>query len=216
VRRRRSAASRGLTILELVMSASILIALLGAVGAALNSSIGAWKSGSLAADLEKRADRTMERVVRVIGPAGATTFVPDPLGPLGASALTFRPAIGYASGAATFGNPMRLEWQADPRDASDGVDNNTNGVVDEGVLVLKYDYGLSSERSVVLARDVSRYLEGETANGADDNANGLVDEKGFSVVRSGRSLTIRLTLVKKERGGGLVYRTAEESIVLRN
>jgi hypothetical protein len=143
--------------------------------------------------------------------------VSDPLPPLGASAMSFREATGYASGAVTWSNTARLEWQADPADPTNGVDDDKDGLVDEGQLVLRIDYGLSSERRVVLATRVPRYLEGETGgNGVDDNANGLVDEQGFSISRSGRTLTLRLTLARVARGGTVVQRTVTGTIALRS
>ena len=98
----------------------------------------------------------------------------------------------------------------------DGLDNNGNGLVDEGRVVLTENLGGADERDRILARRVRELLEGELDNGVDDNGNGLVDEKGFSFERMGESLVIRMTMERIDVGQRTIERSAQTSVRLRN
>jgi hypothetical protein len=107
-----------------------------------------------------------------------------------------------------------------PMELNNGVDDNSNGLIDEGVLVRIEDFGGPDERRVVLARGVSELLEGEDANGLDDNGNGLDDEGGLAITirTSGTrdALTLRLTLQGVDASGAILERTLETTVALRN
>jgi prepilin-type N-terminal cleavage/methylation domain-containing protein len=207
---------RGFTMVEMTIAASVFAVLVTVVVSVMNSGFSTWSNATIGAELQTKANRAMETIVVALSPAGASTLVPDPVPPTGASSFTFKRCTGYAAGAKTWTNNWKLEWVAEPTDPTDGIDNDHDGVIDKGMVVLTEDVGLVSQRSTVVVRGVARYLEGETGNGLDDNANGLVDEPGFCVSRSGRTLTIRLTLVRRQRGGSLVQRTVTIPITLRN
>jgi hypothetical protein len=96
------------------------------------------------------------------------------------------------------------------------VDNDGDGAVDEGMVVLLLDAGLPTQETLVLARGVARYLDGEEANGVDDNGNGYVDEKGFLIEVHEQALRLHLTLVRTGREGQLIERTARAVVAMRN
>ena len=110
----------------------------------------------------------------------------------------------------------RLELRYEDDEVDDGIDNDGDGVVDEGVLVLIQDWMGPTEQEVVLCHGVREFLEGETPNMLDDNGNGLIDERGFSVDLDGENLTFRLSLERVDASGNTVIRTLESSVWLRN
>ena len=108
-----------------------------------------------------------------------------------------------------------LSFEYEIGELDDGLDNNGNGLIDEGRLVLTENAGLTNDRRVI-TRWVAELLEGELDDGLDNNGNGLVDEPGFLVERIGESLIVRVTLQKRDAEGRLMTRTARTSVRLRN
>ena len=111
---------------------------------------------------------------------------------------------------------IRLEFQYDEGESDNGADDNGNGLVDEGRVVLTRAVGTAEENSVVLCRSVREYLEGEEPNGSDDNGNGLVDEKGFCFTLDGDLLMVRLTIERLNADKHLVSETTYSGIGFRN
>ena len=111
---------------------------------------------------------------------------------------------------------MRFALELAPGELDNGIDDNGNGLIDEGVLVRIENPGLANEQRSIFARGVSEYLEGETGDGTDENGNGLVDEGGLSFSRSNGSLQIALSLERIGPDGELMVRTLETSVALRN
>ena len=132
------------------------------------------------------------------------------------SSVEFRTCTGVAGGAATWTNDKRIAFAYDPGEVDDGLDNDGDGLADEGQLVLTLDVGLATEQSVVLTSYVRELLEGELPNGNDDNGNGLLDEGGVSFELVGQTLMMRLTLEKRDTDNNLLTRTVETGIRLRN
>jgi len=110
-----------------------------------------------------------------------------------------------------------IRFESDPADADDGVDNDTDGLVDEHQIVLVRNLGQADEVRSVILTNVAELLAGETANMADDNANGVIDETGFSIVADGtNTLRLRLTLQARDPKNNLVNCTMETSVHMRN
>jgi hypothetical protein len=166
---------------------------------------------------EMRARRALDRVVAELTGVAHSFLIPDPTSNLGTSTLTYQHPTGVdAVGNVTWDVPSRLELQLSPGEVDNGVDDDSDGLVDERRLVLTRNYGTLNAQSVVLCSGVPRYLQGEVPNGLDDNGNGLVDEPGFNVFRVGDLLTIRLTVQVPLGGGRLDSTTVQTSITLRN
>lgn len=211
----------GTTLLELVIATTVFTVFLLAVYGTLSTGTRAFDTGTTIADLEVRARRTVDRISVELASAGASTLVPSSAqlaAPLGSSSLTFQRLTGYEvdERKPQWGNPARVEFQPEPSDPSDGVDNDRDGAIDEGVVALVENAGLPTERTIILARDVREYLEGETPNGADDNGNGLIDERGLAFDLAGTNLRVHLTLERVDGEGHALLRTVTTSVTLRN
>jgi prepilin-type N-terminal cleavage/methylation domain-containing protein len=205
----------GFSITEVLIASTILALVLGSTAMVAVSSTRAQQFTGAKAKVQDIARRAADRVADELLNASATGLFPDPQ-PFGTSDVLFQVAEGVTGGAIDWSAPKRLSFQYDTGEIDDGIDNNGNGLVDEGVLVLTIDAGGPSELSVVLCRGVRELLEGEVQNGVDDNGNGLIDEPGFSVQRSGDLLVVRISIEKPGPEGGTLISTVETGVQLRN
>jgi hypothetical protein len=209
--RRRNA---GHTVLEVAITAALMGLVLGGLLLMTSANQKAYRTGSVAADLESLASATMDRLVRELEVAVLDSLSPIPDGDWVAE-LEYRHAT-LGEGVVDLGPLRKLALDYDTGEVGDGLDNNNNGLVDERRLVLTEDVGGPNERSFVLTRWIAEWQDGEQPNSVDDNGNDLVDEPGFFVVRSGESLTLYLTLQKRIPEGLLMTRVATTSVRLRN
>jgi hypothetical protein len=109
-----------------------------------------------------------------------------------------------------------IGFEYEPGEVDDGVDNDGDGLVDEGQVVLTRNAGSANATRAVLVKNVAELLQGEDLNGADDNGNGMEDEAGFCLQRDGEVVHIRLTLESVDDTGNVLRRTTETSIRMRN
>ncbi len=215
---RRSPAEHGFTLLETVLSVTLLAVFFGSVAVVRAHSNGAYSSARATAELQSRAERATSRVAEQLVSTSLGVLVPDPTSEFGVQDLRFRQAEGFA-GAVTWSNQLELAFEYEAEELDDGLDNNGNGLEDAGLLVLTRDIGGPDERRVVLCHGVAELAEGETNNGLDDNGNGLKDERGFCVHRDGDVLTIGLTVETMDKSsphGELTQRSMTTAVRLRN
>lgn len=220
-RRKNASLTAAFTAIELLIALVLLTTVMGVVIQSTERGFALFRESSIRGDTQLRASRALRRITGELLSAGAGTLNPDleppAVGPyMGSSSLRFANAEAWAGGVTAWSSTTRLFWQIAPDELDNGVDDNGNGVADEGVLVLVRDEGLPSELSVVLASDVREYLEGELPNGLDDNGNGLTDEGGLSFSLDQRSLVVRLSLEVPDGRGGSLIRTLQSSVSLRN
>jgi hypothetical protein len=206
---------RGLTIVEMAITVTILSGLALVIGSVLDAGLGAYRSTSPSA-MAQLSHRSVEKVTERIAFAGLATLAIGPEGAPDGSVLTFRACQGSDAGTQVWGKPATIGWEPEPGDPEDGKDNDGDGFVDEGSVVLAINAGETDEHRVVLANGVARHLEGEKPNGLDDNGNGLVDERGLSFEIRDRAVHVRMTLVRRGRDGQVVTRTARDTVALRN
>ena len=97
------------------------------------------------------------------------------------------------------------------------MDNNGNGLVDEGRLVLTRNDGQANATRSVLCTYVREMFEGEIGgDNDDDNGNLVFDECGFNVHRDGDVLTIRICVEEPSYQDNSVTRSMAVSIRIRN
>ncbi len=201
--------------IDVLMGAAVMATVLGGVTTFLSSAIAGSRTTTERAILARRACETVRRIADEISMADASSLS-TAAEPLGANFLDFRLPQVIAAAGVTWANTTRIELQADPRDVADGTDNDGDGVIDEGIVVLRRNVGLVNEQATTLATGVAPLLEGETDNDADDNNNDLEDEAGLSFETDEDGMvTLRLTLFAATRTGVLVC-TAAADVVPRN
>jgi len=215
-RQNQSTRRGGYTLLELCISMALFAIVLGSFAMVSRSGDQMYRTGSVVSHLESQVNIATDRVVRELRIAGVDTIAPDPAPGVGGNDISYLQAVAGEFGDLEWTPTRRLFFEYEIGELNDGIDNNSNGLVDEGRVVLAEDFGGVDEQRRVLTRWVSEFLEGEIENGVDDNGNGLVDERGFTLERVGASFVVHLTLQRRVSGGGLQTRTGRTSIKPRN
>ena len=205
---------RGMTLLEVMISLTVFATAMAGVIMSLGMGGKAYTQSAIHNRLYGKAGRTMQRLVRELGPAASASIQPGD--PDGGAQIQFQPVVDSAGGVPVVGEVTRFFLELDPREIDNGVDDDGDGLVDEQVLVRVTDPLGPTEKRVLLLRDVRELLEGETDDGIDNNGNGLADEPGVSFDLDGDLLTIRLTVEAVLEGGRVVTESLETSMTLRN
>ena len=219
--RRPARARAGSSIVELMISLGVAAIVLTSVSIAATRARGLISQNEQSLQLDTLHSRVALKVTRTLLSTSAASVTPD-LTPVDglptpwSDTLDFRSMEDWADGGIEWSPTQTLRWERDPAEVDNGVDDDGDGLIDEGLLVWIQDEGDADERRVVLATSVAELLEGEVDNGVDDNGNGLVDERGACFDVDGGLLTLRLTLERAVRGGQFVQRTRTTRVQLRN
>lgn len=203
----------GFTLLEVVIAASMLGAVLLAGALISRQGLQVLESTNHETKVGDKVRKGADRILRELENTNAIVPTPDPAF---VSDFVFTSVTGVLNGAPVTSDPNRLFWRLRAGEVDDGLDNNGDGLIDEGEVVYVRNLGTPTERTVVLVRGVPELLEGETLNGADDNGNGLIDEPGFCVVMEEELLVMRLTAASSAFSGRTTFRTIESGIRLRD
>ena len=213
----RSRARAGFTIVELLLSVTFLGLILTGITMFGRQTSKAFQTGTVNADVNAKLRRTMDRIgaeLRSSGPEIMTPVLPG-----GREFVEYTQSVGVSAGNVVQGPEQVIRFELETGELDDGVDNNGNGLVDEGIVVWIENDGLPGERRVVWCHGVRRYLEGETpGNLIDDNGNGVVDEDGlfFEASPSGDVIRVWLSLERMDEDGRTIAQTLETSVKLRN
>ncbi|MDF1801022.1 MAG: prepilin-type N-terminal cleavage/methylation domain-containing protein [Planctomycetota bacterium] len=214
-RSRRACA--GFTMVELAVSAVILSMMMGFILMVQTTGQAAADQTGMQDEADSRLTRALERAANELrSVVDATIWENIASLDAGASQVTFQALESLQNGVATTGPVKRLEVELETSEQLDGIDNDGDGLVDEGALYLTQALGEADEMRVLLCRGVRNTFSGETLDLTDENGNGLVDEGGFHVGREGDRLIIRLALEVARSDGSRVERTGEVSVRIRN
>ena len=207
----------GMSIIELVIAAAVAAVVVGMMGMVSSSVNDAQRTGAAISDVDSRAWRLLDRASDRIRAGGMGTIEPKNIvAPFNTSWIEFEPVIAYTNGAPTLGPKERIAFEYNASEIDDGVDNDGNGLIDDGRVVWTQNVGLAGERRTILCNEVREWLEGEIpGNGLDDNGNGLRDEPGFCINYDGNSVTVHISLEKWARGF-VITRTVERTTRIRN
>ncbi len=159
----------GFTLLEVTIASVILVVLIGIVFAILMNSTRTYQNQAAHLSLDDRAREVVNDIAKELRQSKVTLLTPNPMPaswPNPSTAifndLQFRIPGAVSSGNTVLAefkqNPDRLftkriryRWVSDPNDALDGIDNNKNGVIDEGV-VEKIEDDLNTAGAVIATR----------------------------------------------------------------
>ena len=212
---RRSARS-GFTLYEVAITVGLLGLVFAATGMVSRSTSDLANWTGEKSRTEARARRALDRVVEELAMAGRGTLDPDPAQPNWTEELEFQCVTGVAGFVPIWGPLTELLWEREPAELDDGQDNDGDGLVDEGRVVLVRNSGGVNERRVVLCSGVAEFAQGESAAVGDENGNGLEDERGFSLQRDGELLTVFLTLQEQVESAQVLTTSVRTSLRLRN
>jgi hypothetical protein len=213
---RAPSARGGYTLVELALVAVILTVAMGSLTLFGDRSVGALGASTSQAELDSHLRRTLTRIGEELLPSGLSVITPDAGAPLGSSTLTYRKSAGPVNGANSWGASQRFSFAYEAGELDDGQDNNSNGLVDEGVVQWTLDVGSATEQTVVLCHAVRELDPREVQNNLDDDGDGLVDEPGFVFQRDGDLLRISLALERLDGERHPIVRTLETTVQPRN
>jgi hypothetical protein len=181
-----------------------------------NETTQAYAVASVEVRLAERLGGAVSTCDEILRRAARDTLVLDSAP--GTCRLDFQVADGYDDVAsAVLWRPEQILFEPEPGEPVDGVDNDGDGMVDEGRVVHLRNPGLAGERRRILVSGVTNVGAGETAgNAADDDGDGLVDEPGFNLSLLGGRVVAELNLAMTIRGQPPVVRTVSRSIGVMN
>jgi hypothetical protein len=206
-----------------VAFAGVLIAMLfGAIALAASRGNGAARQTISTAAVEVHGQRLLGRIGSEFLDADsvelAAQFTSGPGTPVALSSLDYHRIEGFAAGAPTFGPARRIELRYESGDPDDGIDNDSDGLVDECRVVLVPDADTAPGVAIDLGTGVREYLEGESGGIPDENGNGFKNERGLFLTYDAATstLTIRLTIERTGSDGRRALRTVQTSVHVRN
>lgn len=205
----------GFTLVELSVALVLLSVIGGMFFLTTESTSNATRTGVAVAELDARAQRVLERVCESLKSSSADLVTPQAVAPFYGTQLDFKRGLGADEDGEILWGPLeRFELQYD--EADNDLDDDGDGLVDEGRLVWIENPGAAGERRAVLCEGVREYLAGETFDGNDQNGNGLIDERGFALDFDGKRVTVRLTLMARDGQGHPLASTVQRSVAFRN
>lgn len=204
----------GFSLLEVVISVGLVTLVFLSTGVLAQRASATFDQGAFAAELDADSHRTLRAVAEELSEAGFDDMSKPSV--LGESFVDYRRSLNWNGGAILWSDWMRVEFQYEQGELDNGIDDNGNGLVDEGIVVRRVNPGQLDERRFILCRGVREYLEGEEADGGDTNGNGLRDERGLCFELLGDTVVVRLTLERANPDGRLSTRTVQTAVKVRN
>ncbi len=205
----------GFTLIELMIGTTVVAGLFYAIATTSLSASNTYDETMRRARLVTKAHKVLDRISDEFVEAELTTITPALPG-VGASTITYRVPGSLAGSVITWSGNRTIAFQTDAGEFDDGIDNNGDGRIDEGVVLFTIDAGLATQKQVTLCHDVRSLLGGELSNLGDDNGNLMVDERGLVFELTANVLTIRLTLEDIDEDGNTLSKTVQTSVRIRN
>ncbi len=214
---KRHTARGGFTLIEIAIAAGILGLVIGALTGVLDSTRKTYIQGSTQVRAQSDARRAMDRIATELENGGLGTLIPNPIG-IAATDLVFQVATGVdpLTSAVTFDNSSRLMFAYETGETNNGLDDDGDGLIDEGRVIFTRDYLQPNEMRTTLVTGVNELLEGELPNGLDDNGNGFADERGFCMTLQGSLLVMRLSLSRPVTETRSIVSTVETAVRFKN
>jgi type II secretory pathway pseudopilin PulG len=213
---RSAAGQAGFTLVEVVLGGALLAGLLLVAGLGTDQCLDMLRQRQAAETVSSNASRALQKVASELAFARRDTLQPAILETQGSSSITFQRSLGVNGGAVQWSPRVTLAWELDPGEVDDGVDNDGDGLVDEGELVWTENPGLANEQRVVLAHGLAEFLPGETFDGLDEDGDGLIDERGATFFVAGDVVRITLGLQGAGPSGRVITKVVETSVAIRN
>lgn len=216
LRRTHRRATRGFSLIEVVISMTILASIFGTIALVQKRGESLATASGLQSQADLKAARIVDRVVRELLAMGMAWSAPDPSTSLGSDSITYRISMGVAGGVVQQSTQRSFVLQLAAGENDNGVDDDGDGLVDERSLVYTCDIGQATQRTTVLCDEIRELADGEIANVLDDNGNGVVDERGFSLHRIGDVMEVRVCVELASADGNRAIASVGTSFRVRN
>jgi hypothetical protein len=200
-----------------MITMTLITVVVGAVVTIGVSGANAFRTGAVRNEIETNARRCLDRLSRELLAARRGSINALPETPAWDNELLYDRFDGVSAADGTMSwDPNRIAFEYEAGEVDDGLDNDGDGLIDEGQIVMTRGWGTADPSQVTLCRYVREFAEREEVNGVDDNGNTLVDERGFCLERDGDYLTIRLSVERFDADGRLMTSSLETSIWIRD
>lgn len=180
---------RGVTLIEVTISAILLSIVLGAVYLSIESTMTAERTGVATAQIEQDGRRVLDDIALDLRSSAAAQVTIANVG--GVYSLTANQNLGFASGSITWGTPVTWTLAYGSGETDNGVDDDIDGLVDEMVI--------------------TRTQNGVTLTKAEN-----VVENSFMCVISNNAVDITLLMQTTDAKRNVVQRTHSTSVAMRN
>src|SRR5262245_47463761 len=136
MRPRRHGSRQGFTVMEILLGVVLLAVVSTPVALAVGGAVRAYRSESAVARLDGRAQDAIAQITERLQQADQAAVTPAGVAaPASTAVIDFQRALDFVDDAVVWSNPERLALEADPGDPADGLDNDGDGMVDEGRVV---------------------------------------------------------------------------------
>lgn len=206
----------GFTLVELAVGATILTIVVCTIGLVAVRGMNAFSSGQDAVEMEMKNSMSANQITEAFLGLRVDGVNPLPQAPFSTSWIEYRTPEAVNGSNFDWSGTTRVEFAYFPDEVDDGVDNNGNGLIDEGVVQVTTNLGEDDEQTRVVKRWVAELAEGELPNGLDDNGDGLIDEGGLCFYYKGGSLVMQITVSMPGEAGKITTKTVESTVRLRN
>ncbi|MFH1023173.1 MAG: hypothetical protein V1809_07265 [Planctomycetota bacterium] len=188
--RNPAANERGMSLVEVVVTSVITAGIMFVIGSVLKTAQNNFYLGMTLSGIQDQSRWAVDKIATEVQQGGVATFLPDP-GVEGTTTLTFQKSAGVTGGVITWGTAITYAFQYETGETNDGLDNNSNGLVDEGMVVR-----IEGTQTSVITR--------------------WVKEGGFLLTRSGNILSIQLDLQRSDGEGRLLSARTISSVIVKN
>lgn len=208
---------RGLTLVEIVMSISLGALVVSSALQVVVRGTAVSDTASTGGELEEDLRRALDLATDSLRAARASSgIVEDSSAGAPAGRLVFE-TLAFADDAAPTTSENWIEVVPQPGEPWNGRDDDGDGLVDEGRLVLVRDPGLMGERRITLCDGIPRAGDGELpGDDIDQDGDGLIDERGVEIVVEERGVLLRLSAEARTRDGEVLRHAAQRWIRQRN
>jgi prepilin-type N-terminal cleavage/methylation domain-containing protein len=173
----KTAAQSGFSLIEVMVVTVILTIVIGGIFEILHSGLTTYNEGSIMTEVQTHARRIMDAVAGEIQGAGVSTLYPvPPATGTGTDTIDFQIASGYSGGSVLWSDVITIAFEYETGESNDCVDNNGNGLIDEGVVTRTVTPAAGTPQTRILGH--------------------WVKEGGLAFNLNGDLLTITLTLEK--------------------
>lgn len=207
---------RGFTLVELCATVGIIGLVTLSVQSVADSSDRLSKYTTVRARMLGQGNEALIRATAELSNAGISTLSAGAWGPSGTNSVDFLVVTGSNGNDPVWSTTRRLQAILSDGEIDNGLDDDSDGLVDERRLVFVRDAGGAGQKQMVLCNNLCETFPGESINGADDNGNGLIDETGFCAFVTGNGVVLRIALQGQDGEGGILTETFETRVYPRN
>ncbi len=139
--RSKHAARAGFSLVEAVLAISLFAMVLGTIGFVAISGSQAYRSSTVDSNLVQQGRRALGEVTDLLLTSRAASLEAYPEGPLWQDSIEVGRYASMATDGTVTWETVQIRFAYEQNEVDDGVDNNGNGLVDEGVLEVVTDCG---------------------------------------------------------------------------